>query len=128
VTQPTLVPSGAGPVTLHCERHDVVSAHIRWPGQAAGVLGVQLPEPLHVPGSANWLVATLHVGAPQAPLEGYTHVPEPSHEVAPHAPPRHAAVQQFPLPTTSHTLLAQSAFDVQLCPAESKHAVPPAHV
>jgi hypothetical protein len=99
----------------HVVLHDVASAQTKPPAQAAGVAAPQLPDPSHVLG-----VSVLPVqDEPQAvPEVGYPQAPAPSHAVAPHVglAVLHAAAQQLPLPSTSHTPDAHSLLAVQAAP------------
>ena len=52
---------------------------------------------------------------------GYTHPPDASHDVAPHAPAMHAEAQQ----SVRHAPLAHAPLPAHGCPRTRRHAVPP---
>jgi hypothetical protein len=116
---------------VHAMAHAVPEAQPKLFGQAAGVPGVQVPVPLHVPVGVSIDVAALHETAPQVvPLGGKWHAPVLVQLSAPQAMPMfgHAEgpVQQLPVPFTPQMVLAHAALLPQDWPFESRQAVPPA--
>jgi hypothetical protein len=111
----------ASPVVLFAPqavRHDVAFAQMKLPGQAIGVLPVQLPEPSQFP--AGVIVepehdALLHMVV----LGGNTHMPAVLQPVAPQVPPDglHDVVQQLPMPEVPQRALVHWSFAVHGVPA-----------
>ena len=106
--------------SVHVALHAVMLAQPRFPAQAVGVPGAQVPAPLHV------LVVSMppaHASVPHPVPLGKEHVPVTLQSVAPHAPPvgLHVAAQQWvpgpPSPIVPHWPLVHWSVAVHTAPA-----------